>query len=262
MVKSPDGYIDTARGGRRRIVVLFSDIRDFTARSEREDPETLVAQLNEYMTQMVDIIFANGGTLDKFIGDAIMATWGGLEDTRSEVMAAAALRAAGEMRAELVRLNAEWEAEGRDGFDTGIGIHIGEAVIGEVGSRERSDFTAIGDAVNLASRIEGLTKVLGVPVLVSGEVAALQPDRKGLCALGRFRVKGRAEPVEVTAAFVRQEKAFMEGLAQLGSGDLVSAEGVLLEVSSDSELAGPAKFYLQQMEVWKRVPEEEWDGVV
>jgi adenylate cyclase len=262
MVKSPDGYLDSAKGGRRRIVVLFSDVRDFTARSERENPEALVTQLNEYLSRMVEIIFKHGGTLDKFIGDAIMATWGGLEDSQPAVMAKEALTAAGEMREELTRLNLKWEAEGREGFEAGIGMHIGVAVVGEVGSRARSDFTAIGDAVNLASRIEGITKMMQVPILVSGEIAALQSDRKGICSLGRFRVKGRNEPVEIAAAFVRDEEAFLDGLARLDSGDLVSAEGVLLEVARGSDLAGPAKFYLQQMEVWKRVPLDEWDGVV
>lgn len=262
MVRSPDGYIDTAKGGRRRIVVLFSDVRGFTKRSERENPETLVAQLNEYLTRMVEIIFAHGGTLDKFIGDAIMATWGGLEDTRENVMAAAAVKAAMEMCVDLDRLNAKWKEEGREPFEAGIGIHIGDAVIGEVGSRQRSDFTAIGDAVNLASRIEGMTKMLQVPILVSGEVARLQSSKDGLCSLGRFRVKGRSEPVEILATGIEGEDAFMEALARLGAGDLVSAEGVMLEISSDSKLSGPAKFYLQQMEVWKQIPKAEWDGVI
>lgn len=262
MVKSPDGYIDTARGGRRQIVVLFSDIRGFTARSERENPETLVTQLNEYLTSMVDIIFKHGGTLDKFIGDAIMATWGGLEDSRSEVMAEAAVAAAGEMRTELGRLNAKWEEEGREGFKAGIGIHIGDAVVGEVGSKSRSDFTAIGDAVNLASRIEGITKMLQVPILISGEMASLQHDRTKLCKLGRFRVDGRNEPVEIVAAHIQAGDSFKAALKKLNQGELVEAEDVLLELSPEDELAGAAKFYLKKMEIWKEVPRSEWDGVI
>jgi adenylate cyclase len=262
MVRSPDGYIDSARGGRRTVVVLFSDVRGFTKRSERENPETLVAQLNEYLSKLVEIIFAHGGTLDKFIGDAILATWGGLEDTRPGDMAAAAVKAAVEMCEGLEELNAKWTEEGREPFEAGIGVHIGEAVIGEVGSRQRSDFTAIGDAVNLASRIEGMTKMMQVPILVSGEIAALQPGNRGLCPLGRFRVKGRSEPVEIVAAGVEEEEAFREALARFGQGDLVKVEDVMLEISADSSLSGPAKFYLQQMEVWKKVPKSEWDGVI
>ena len=261
MVRSPDGYIDSAKGGRRRIVVLFSDIRGFTKRSESENPETLVPQLNEYLTRMVEIIFAHGGTLDKFIGDAIMATWGGLEDTRGEVMAEAAVKAAVEMCEELERLNAKWEMEERKPFEAGIGIHIGDAMVGEVGSRQRSDFTAIGDAVNLASRIEGMTKMLGVQILVSGQIADLQSDRRGLCNLGRFQVKGRSEPVEVVAAGIEDDQAFRKALEQMLTGDVVTAKGVLLELSGDSSVSGPAKFY-QQQEVWEQVSEEHWDGVI
>lgn len=262
MVKSPDGYIDSAKGGRRRIVVLFSDVRDFTARSERQNPEDLVAQLNEYLSRMVDIIFKHGGTLDKFIGDAIMATWGGLEDARPDVLADEAVTAATEMTEDLERLNAKWKEEGREGFQAGIGIHIGEAVVGEVGSRARSDFTAIGDAVNLASRIEGMTKMMGVSILVSGEIAALQPGREGLCSLGRFRVKGRREAVEIAAASVGNEEDFREALEHFERGDLALAEGTLREISAESDLAGPAEFYLRRMQNWKEIPAEEWDGVV
>ena len=262
MVRSPDGYLDAARGGRRQIVVLFADVRNFTERSEREEPEALVEQLNEYLSHMVEVVFRHGGTLDKFIGDALMVSWGGLEDFPPRVMARAAMAAAREMRNELERLNERWRQAGVEPFEAGIGIHIGEAVVGEIGSRERSDFTAVGDAVNLASRIEGMTKILGVPVLVSGEFVRAVGNCAELCPLGRFRVKGRHEPVEIAGAFIEDAEAFGVALARLGEGDFVAAEGVLLELSGKSAVEGPARFYLQQLEVWKSVTREDWDGVV
>jgi len=123
--------------------------------------------------------------------------------------------------------------------------------------------TDLGAGVGVTcQRIEGMTKMLQVPILVSGEMARLQSSKDGLCSLGRFRVKGRSEPVEIVAAGIEKEDAFREALTRLGAGDLVSAEGVMLEVSSDSKLSGPAQFYLQQLEVWKRIPKAEWDGVI
>lgn len=256
MVKAPEGYFDAARGGRRTVAVLFSDVRNFTARSERMEPEELVGQLNEYFARMVECVFATGGSIDKFIGDAVMASWGGLEDLSEEEMAREALKAAEQMSLRLEALNGGWEEEGLEGFEVGIGIHIGDAVVGEIGSTERSDFTAIGDAVNVASRIEGMTKQLGLTLLVSGRVA--RAVESGLVTVGRFRVKGREEPMGVCTP--SSDGVVWKGaLDALRSGDDAPMRGL---AEGAGEWVGPAKFYLQWLErQGGRVP-EGWDGVV
>jgi len=256
MVRAPEGYLDTARGGRRTVAILFSDVRNFTARSERMEPEALVEQLNAYFTKMVESVFECGGSIDKFIGDAVMASWGGLLDLSEAEMAKAALKSAGQMSLRLEELNKGWEEVGLEGFEVGIGIHIGDAVVGEIGSKERSDFTAIGDAVNVAARIEGMTKQLGVGLLVSGRASAAAGE--GLYSVGMFRVKGREEPLEVctTGKDSSGWEAAMEGLRR---GD----EAPMRELAGGSgEWAGPARFYVRWMEGLGGSVPAGWDGVV
>ncbi len=185
-------------GQAREITVLFSDIRGFTTLSEKRSPEEIVSLLNRYFSLQVEIIFRHGGTLDKFIGDAIMAFWGAPQDDAQH--AEHAVAAALEMEQSLLRFKAELGEEGRD-FDVGIGIHTGRAVVGFLGSEARLDYTAIGDTVNLSSRIEGLTK--GVArILVSADTVARCITSEGrnafdFKAAGSYKVKGRSQEVEL-----------------------------------------------------------------
>jgi adenylate cyclase len=138
------------------VVVLFSDIRGFTAIAESLPPMQMASQLNEYFSAMVECVFRHGGALDKFIGDAIMAYWGAPE-TRDDD-ADCAVAAAFDMQASLDALNARWRAEGRPELHAGIGIHQGDAFVGNIGSPRRLEFTLIGDTVNVASRLCSLAQ--------------------------------------------------------------------------------------------------------
>jgi adenylate cyclase len=183
----------------REITILFSDIRGFTTLSETRTPEQVVHLLNRYFSRQVDVIFRHGGTLDKFIGDAIMAFWNAPTDTPGH--AARAVAAAVEMTRALDDFKKELAAggEGLGDFDIGIGLHTGPAVVGFLGSDSRMEYTAIGDTVNLASRIESATK--GVArVLVSGATrTACGGDGGGIVFIhrGEFHVKGREQAVEL-----------------------------------------------------------------
>jgi adenylate cyclase len=177
----------------REISVLFSDIRGFTALSEVTAPEAVVAMLNDYFSRQVGVIFAHGGTLDKFIGDAIMAFWGApaaLEDHAARAVAAALemSEALEEMRGKLGQIGAELEI--------GIGIHSGSAVVGLIGSKDRLDYTAIGDTVNLASRVESTTKGIA-RVLVTEATRDAAGDGFHWRDCGTHQVKGREEGVRL-----------------------------------------------------------------
>lgn len=184
-------------GERKTVVVLFSDIRGFTTWSEGVAPEQLVRQLNEYFDEMVGAIQARGGTVDKFIGDAVMAVFGGLLEVANP--SEAAVDAALAMRGRLAALNVQWRQRGWPELDNGIGLHKGAVLQGTIGSRDRKEFTVIGDAVNTASRLEGATKELGHSIVISREVQRdLAPAvREGCVALGAVKLKGKAHDVEV-----------------------------------------------------------------
>ncbi|GGP23401.1 adenylate/guanylate cyclase domain-containing protein [Silvimonas iriomotensis] len=185
----------------RNITVLFSDIRGFTSLSESRPPEYIVALLNQYFTRQVEVVFKHGGTLDKFIGDCIMAFWGAPADDPQHARhaVAAALDMARELEAfrqSLTDLDVE--------FDVGIGIHTGPAVVGFIGAPSRLDYTVIGDTVNLASRIEGQTKGIARVLVSEATRQACGPDCEfDFVDHGQHQVKGRDKPVQL---FAPQEK--------------------------------------------------------
>ncbi|HUQ24169.1 MAG TPA: adenylate/guanylate cyclase domain-containing protein [Burkholderiales bacterium] len=185
------GGIDT---GRRQVTLLFSDIRGFTTLSETRSPEEVIELLNRYFSLQVDVVFKHGGSLDKFIGDCIMAIWGAPLDDRDHAKHAVAC--ALEMVDTLAAFKRALGAAD-SGFDVGIGVHSGPAVVGLMGSQKRLEYTAIGDTVNLASRIEGLTKDAKRRVLVSKDTADLCGNAFEFVHCGTFPVKGRAQPVEL-----------------------------------------------------------------
>jgi adenylate cyclase len=185
------GGIET---GRREVTLLFSDIRNFTTLSETRKPEEVIALLNRYFSLQVDVVFRHNGSLDKFIGDCIMGIWGApLDDAHH---ARHAVACALDMADTLQEFKREVGAEHTD-FDVGIGLHSGPAVVGLMGSQKRLEYTAIGDTVNLASRIEGLTKDAKRRILVSRDTMEKCANAFDFDSAGSYKVKGRTQEVEL-----------------------------------------------------------------
>ena len=178
---------------RCHITVLFADIRGFTKMAETMDPKQLVTHLNEYFQAMVTVIFENGGTLDKFMGDGILAYFGGHNE--DENSAEAAVNCSIAMLNRLAELNTVKSNRGEPEFEVGIGIHSGPAVLGDVGSAERRDYTVIGDTVNLTARIEELTKEKQFPILVSDETRLRSGEAFRWQRVDQVPIRGREQPV-------------------------------------------------------------------
>ncbi len=188
-------------GGRRRTMsVLFSDMRGFTAMTERGDPEALVAQLNEYFSRMVEVVFAHHGTIDKFVGDMVMALFGAPVDDPDH--ADHAVAAAVDMVRALEVLNARWVQEGRPALGIGIGVNSGEMIAGNIGSESIRSYTVIGDAVNLGARLESLNKEHGTTIIVSAATVARLKAAPPLRPLGSVVVKGKSVAVEIFEVLV------------------------------------------------------------
>lgn len=181
-------------GERRKVTVLFSDIRQFTKLSEHLPPEQVVSLLNEYFQIMLDIIFAHKGTLDKFIGDGLMVEFGTPLD--DEAQEKSAVTAAIAMQKAVVKLNATWK---QPSIQVGIGIHTGLAIVGNVGSEKRMEYTAIGDTVNIAARLEQLTKSKGKQILISEDTYQAIKEEFQAENLGPTVLLGRQEPITIYA---------------------------------------------------------------
>jgi adenylate cyclase len=187
------GELPALKGERRRITVLFSDIRGFTTMSEAMPPEEVVQLLGEFFERMVEVILRHQGTIDKFLGDGMMVIFGApLDDPYQEEHA---VNAACEMQRELGALCAKWQAEGRATLRMGVGINSGAAIVGNIGTAEHMEYTAIGDTVNLAARLESATKDLGLEIVVSEHTySAIRPLFHWKSA-GEIALRGRSEPV-------------------------------------------------------------------
>ena len=182
-------------GERRDLTILFSDIRGFTSISEASEPEEVVEMLNEYLTRMVEILLDHGGTLDKFIGDAVMGFWNA--PAADGEHARHAVHCAVTMIEETARLRERWESEGRPGLRIGIGINTGEAVVGNIGAEKVFGYTVIGDAVNLASRLEGKNKDYGTEIIISEFTKARIDDEFETVYLDEVKVKGKEQAVRI-----------------------------------------------------------------
>jgi adenylate cyclase len=260
-----------ALGGEERVAtVLFSDVRGFSEVAERMPPAGLVALLNEYLTAMTDVVVQNGGIVDKYIGDCLMAEFGvpvPLEDH-----AVRACRAALRMRDELRRLRGEWLGRGMPALHARTGINTGPVLVGNLGSHRMMDYTCMGDHVNLASRLEGLNKVYGTEIVVSEftwrEVQAHFVGREIDCV----RVLGRGEAVHLYELMAAREDgvdaetaALMDGFAlalalyrERRYGEAADAFQALVERHPQD---GPAAVHLERCRGYViHPPPAEWDG--
>jgi adenylate cyclase len=248
-------------GERRTITVLFTDLEGFTTISEKHGPEQVVHLLQQHFTRASAIVKRREGTLIQFIGDAIMAVWGApLEDPDHAVHACLAARG---MQDDLEDLRKSLVAEGLPPIRMRIGIHTTEAAVGNFGAEDRFNYTALGDGVNLASRLEGANKLFGTPILVSGATARLLPPGTPLREVGRIVVKGRSEPVDVFT-FDEDEDVragTAEALADFRRQDWDAAEAAFRRVLDRRVGDTVVAHYLQRIEALRRDPPGPgWDG--
>jgi adenylate cyclase len=255
-------------GERRRMSVIFSDIRGFTTISEGLSPEQLVHYLNIYLSRMTEIVFANGGVLDKYIGDAVMAFWNAPFDQADH--AVRAVKTALNWQDALAEMNTA-KAFGNLEFHIGAGVNTGDMIVGNVGGDARFDYTVIGDNVNLGSRLEGLTKEYGVRVLITEatqkDVAKAFVTRK----LDKVAVKGKKEPVVIYEAMVEMEKA-TEAHKQLAKDFEAALEAYFSRNFADAIVKceaiqkmmpndGPTKLLIERAHIFTETPPPaDWVG--
>lgn len=255
-------------GVEKKITVFFSDIRSFTTISEGLTPTELTRLLNEYLTAMTDIVMEMQGVVDKYIGDAVMAFWGA--PLPNERQACDACRAAIKMSRELDRLNVGWKERGMKTMRIGMGINLGDIVVGNMGSQKRFNYTLMGDEVNFASRLEGLTKYYGVECLISESVHKEIADMPEFTTreLDDVIVKGKTEPKKIFELATRplDERAksayalFARGRAAYLAGDWDEAITAFREAAETCE-DGPSRTFLERCEELKSNPPSSWNGV-
>lgn len=256
-------------GETRSVAILFSDIRSFTNISEKNRPDVLVAFLNRYFSRMVEIIKKHGGTIDKFIGDAIMAEFG--TPVSYEDNCRRAIMAAYEMRDALssIELGELVMPEGMS-FNIGIGIHYGDVIVGSIGSKDKTDYSVIGDNVNLASRLEGLTKTYGTQILVSESVRA-DAGEDSFCFrhLDNVRVKGKKNAVPIFAVdrnenefSAEYKNAYKKGMELYKQGIWNLAKDYFSKALDASDKDKAAKLMKERCEEFIKNPPENWDGAI
>ncbi|MDX1976233.1 MAG: adenylate/guanylate cyclase domain-containing protein [Pseudanabaenaceae cyanobacterium bins.68] len=220
ILSQPDSYRQLLQGKKVRAAVLFCDVRQFTHLCSQMPPEQLIQQLNTYLSEMVEAVLAVQGTVDKFIGDEIMAEFGTPISQGAAADALNSVKAALAMRQRLVELRRVWQEQGKPLFFHGIGIDYGAITVGNIGSPKRLEYAAIGDTVNLASRVQGMTKTLGVDILITGAVYELVKDQVEVVCMGEQWIRGRSEPVTLYGLVELQgnsDRLFQEISAQLSA---------------------------------------------
>ena len=269
LLDNPQTYLDSLGGKRKKITVLFSDVRGFTTLTESADPHALVSQLNEYFEEMVAIVFANHGTPDKFIGDAVMAHWGGITTEGPAVDTARAVTTVLQMRQALSRLNSDWRERGMPEMHVGFGVNHGDAIVGNLGCEAKMEVSVIGDSVNLGSRLEGATKQYGIDICIGENAAALVRDQFILRSVDLIIVRGKTQPVEIFTVLDVAGSSVPSWLSRheeavrlYRAGDFSGAEKAWREVLSQAPGDGVAETFIARcLELKKRPPEAPWTGV-
>jgi len=267
LIKDPDKL--HLGGEKKNITIFFSDIRGFTSISERLEPEELVHLLNEYLSEMTSIVIDNQGLVDKYMGDAIMAFWGAPLDqpNHAEMACSSSLEMIGKLR----ELQKKWEKEGIPSFDIGIGLNSGDAIVGNMGSFERFDYTAMGDNVNLASRLEGLNKIYGTSIIISQKTYDIVKDKFEARRLDVVKVKGKKKPIliyELLSTDGKQDnkqrdfiKYYEEGLDLYFNKEWKPAIKSFQTALNIKEDAASKVLIDRCNEFQKNSPPKDWDGV-
>jgi adenylate cyclase len=263
LIQNPDKL--KLGGERRELSIFFSDLEGFTSISEALDPERLSSLLNDYLSEMTDIILQTGGTIDKYEGDAIIAFWNAPVDVPDHAVRVVGAALACQARLEALRPVFRERINGRE-LKMRIGINTGIAVVGNFGSKKRFDYTMLGDAVNLAARLESTNKQFGLYTLISEATRKEVGEAFAVREVGRVAVVGRGEPVtvfepmeeEVFEAAKRRLVVFHEGLQRFYRGDFEKAAGAFQMIAGDDPAA---RAYLDRIEALGGVPPSGWRGV-
>lgn len=265
-----EDFAAVMQGRRLDVSVLFSDIRSYTSLTEKSDAHEIVAMLNDYFTYMVDAIFEHGGTIDKFIGDALMAIFGA--PVTQPDHAFRAVRAALEMQRQLAVFNANRAAMGQQEIKIGLGISSGEVLCGTIGSEKKMEYTAIGDGVNLASRLEGATKQYGIGMMISGFTRDACADKIIAREIDYVKVKGKNKPVTVYEPFAltgdslpesveRMLPIYQAGLEAIHAREFGKARDSFLEVLKLMPDDKPSRMWAERATRFEvSPPPDDWDG--
>ena len=268
LVENPDML---SLGGERKVLTAyFSDVAGFSSISEKLSPEELVSLLNEYLTEMCDIILGYEGTVDKFEGDAIIAFFGA--PISLDAHAKRACFASLDMQAKLVELRKMWREQGKPELNVRMGLNTGAMVVGNMGSKTRMDYTMMGDSVNLAARLEGAGKLYGIYTLISQFTYEVVGEFVEVRELDRIRVMGKEEPVVVYELLSRAGEldddtkklvtGYNRGLELYKGAKFKQAGAEFTALMKDFPDDGPAKTYVARCEEFAaEPPPSDWDGV-
>ncbi len=269
LVQNPDKL--KLGGEKRNLTILFSDIAGFTSISERMGAEELVEFINEYLTEMTKIVINSKGTLDKYIGDAIMAFWGAPLPIQDHALRAC--RTAVQMQERLAELRKEWDLSEDQQIKIRIGLNTGDVVVGNIGGQNRFDYTVMGDTVNLASRLEGANKQYGTLNMISEYTYDVVKNDVVARELDNIRVKGKEKPTRVYELIGLQEDEeavkkieelnfYLKGLKKYQNADFAEAEKLFIKSSDLCPDDGPSKLYIERCQYYiENPPDKEWNRV-
>ena len=250
-------------GERRELTLLFSDMAGFTSISEKLQPDIVAKLINAYLTEMTKVVMAYEGTVDKFIGDAVMAFWGApLED---ELQALHACEAARDMQAAMARLVPLYEEHGVHAVAIRIGVHTGVATVGNMGSEARFDYTALGDTVNLASRLEGVNKLYGTGILISADTVKRMGGKLPVRPVDKVRVKGKQQPIEIFTISENVELNLLtkRAIDEYRSRNWDASVALWTEITRQYPTDSVASVYLERIQGFREQEfSDDWDGSV